>query len=150
MAQHGSLSFYRCFIDYQCWIVHSDARGDAIRRAKKDVLGILENEHGHLLDQCATAGGKKRTSTDGGQDLRSFSEEVVPTLEKIVPEHYKNNLLLLHKQLSVILRIVSYTGQINVEAYEQVCQDFSVNLIRNFDFAQLNDTMHAIHHSKNE
>ena len=57
-------------------------------------------------------------------------------------------MLLLHKQLSIILRVVSFTGQINVDLYEQLCQNFSINLINNFPFALLNDTLHAtVHHS---
>ena len=70
------------------------------------------------------------------------------TLHDIIPKKYPKNLLLLHKQLDIILRIVSYTGQINVDIFNQLCQDFSMNLINNFPFALLNDTLHAtVHHS---
>ena len=104
--------------------------------------------HGLTLDQCAGACEKTGTSTTGGQGRRLFSEEVLPTLRKIIPLKYNENLLLLHKQLSVILRVVSSTNQVDVDAYEQLCLDFSLNAINNFPFALLNDTLHAtIHHS---
>ena len=64
-----------------------------------------------------------------------------------MPLKYRENLLQLHKQLSVILRVVSFSGQIDVDAYEQLCFDFTMNLVANFPFALLNDTLHAtVHH----
>ena len=75
-------------------------------------------------------------------------EEVVPTLREIMPLKYRENLLQLHEQLSVILRVEYYSGQIDVDAYEQLCFDFTMNLVANFPFALLNDTLHAtVHHS---
>ena len=42
--------------------------------------------------------------------------------------------------------MVSYTGQIDVDAYEQLCFNFTTNLVNNFPL--LNDTLHAtVHHS---
>ena len=139
---------YRCYSDYTCWIEYSDTRGDSVRNAKTYVLNKIEANHGLILDQCALATAKTGTSTTGGQGRRFFSEEVLQTLLDIIPKKYEENLLLLHKQLSIILRIVSFNGQINVDIYDQLCQDFSMNLINNFPFALLNDTLHAtVHHS---
>ena len=127
---------YRCYTDYRCWVEHADPRGDHIRKAKKEVLSILYDKHGLTLDQCAGACEKTGTSTTGGQGRRLFSEEVLPTLRKIIPSKHcaksTENLLLLHKQLSVILRVVSATGQVDIDAYEQLCLDFSLNVINNF------------------
>ena len=112
------------------------------------MLKILEDRHGLILNQCASGTAKTGTATTGGQGRRLCSEEVVQTLSEIIPEKYKENLLLLHKQLSIILHVVSFTGQLNVDLYEQLCQNFSINLINNFPFALLNDTLHAtVHHS---
>ena len=112
------------------------------------MLKILEDRHGLILNQCASGTAKTGTATTGGQGRRLCSEEVVQTLSEIIPEKYKENLLLLHKQLSIILHVLSFTGQINVDLYEQLCQNFSINLINNFPFALLNDTLHAtVHHS---
>ena len=101
------------------------------------MLKILEDRHGSILNQCASETAKTGTATTGGQGRRFYSEEIVQTLSDIVPEKYKENLLLLHKQLSIILRIVSFTGQIIVDIYEQLCQDFSLNLINNFPISLL-------------
>ena len=139
---------YRCHIDYRSWIEHSDPRGEPIRRSKERVLKHLEENHGLILDRCAAGGEKTGTSTTGNQGRRFFSEEVIETIEDLVPEKYKENLLLLHKQLSVILRVVSFSGQVDVDAFQQHCLDFSLNLIQNFPFVHLNDTLHAtVHHS---
>ena len=126
---------YRCYSNYRCWIEYTDKRGDSVRRAKSKVLKILEDRHGLILNQCASGTAKTGTATTGGQGRRLCSEEVVQTLSDIIPEKYKENLLLLHKQLSIILRVVSFTGQINVDLYEQLCQNFSINLINNFLFS---------------
>ena len=137
---------YRTYTDYCCWVEHADPRGEPIRKAKQKVVYILEEKHGLILDQCAGACEKTGTTTTGGQGRRFFSEEIVPT--EIMPQKYDENILLLHKQLSGILCMVSYTGQIDVDAYEQLCFDFTTNVINNFPFALLNDTLHAtIHHS---
>ena len=112
------------------------------------MLKVLEDRHGLILNQCASGTAKTGTAITGGQGKRLCSEKVVQTLSEIIPEKYKQNLLLLHKQLSIILHGVSFTGQINVDLYEQSCQNFSINLINIFPFALLNDTLHAtVHHS---
>ena len=87
---------------------HADSRGEPIRKAKEDVLKKLEEYHGLTLDQGAGVCEKTGTSTTGGQGRRFFSEEVVSTLKEIILLKYRENLLLLHKQLSVILRVVLF------------------------------------------
>ena len=139
---------YRCYSNYRCWIEYTDKRGDSVQREKSKVLKVLEDRHGLILNQCASGTAKTGTAITGGQGKRLCSEKVVQTLSEIIPEKYKQNLLLLHKQLSIILHAVSFTGQINVDLYEQLCQNFSINLINIFPFALLNDTLHAtVHHS---
>ena len=139
---------YRCHIDYRSWIEYADPRGEPIRRAKERVLDAIEQNHGLVLDRCAAGGEKPGTSTTGNQGRRFFSEEVVNTIRDLVPEKYKEHLLTLHKQLSVILRVVSFSGEVDIDAYHQLCLDFSFNLINNFSFVLLNNTLHAtVHHS---
>lgn len=139
---------YRCNIDYRNWVEKSGPLGEPIRKAKKRVLDIIQTQTGLYLDSCNKAGGHGGTSTNGPQGRRFFSEELVPVLPMLCDRRYIDNVLLLHRQLSVILRIVSSTRQINVELFHQMCKDFSMNLINNFPWARLNHTLHGtVHHS---
>lgn len=107
----------------------------------------MEN-HGLDLDRCAGSCDKTGTSTTGEQGRGFFSEEIIKTLENIIPEKYREQLMCLHLQLSVILRVISYTGQIDVDAFQKLCLDFSYNVIQNFSFAWFNHTLHAtVHHA---
>ena len=59
-------------------------------------------------------------TTDGLQGHRFFSEELVPVLPMLCDPCYVDNILLLHCELSVILRIVSNTRKVNVQLFDQM------------------------------
>ena len=68
---------------------------------------------------------------------------------QISDHHYTDNLLILHRQLSCILCINSSSKRIvNIELFEKLCQDCSLNIANNFPWALINHTMHgSIQHS---
>ena len=137
----------RCHIDYQCWIERSDPRGDPLRASEEIVL-VAFNLLGLKLEQCAGPGGKGGTSTTGKQGRRVFSEEVVETISSLLPGKYKQNVLLLHKQLSAVMRIISSQRKVDVDLFEQLCMDISLNIVDNFPWVRLNHTLHGtIQHS---
>ena len=104
---------------------------------------------GMELDVVCSAGAKGGTSTDGNSGRRMFSEEFVPCIREISEHHYTDNLLILHQQLSCILRINSSSKRkVNIELFEKLCQDCSLNIANIFPWALINHTMHgSIQHS---
>ena len=77
------------------------------------------NRIGLRLDYVNSAGGKGGTSTDGKQGRRFFSDELKSAIEELLSQPYnqkhKDAMLKLHKQLSIILRIVSCTRKVNID-----------------------------------
>ena len=137
----------RCHIDYQCWIERSDPRGDPLRASAERVLAAF-NLLGLKLEQCARPGGKGGTSTTGKQGCCVFSEEVVETISSLLPDKYKQNVLLLHKQLSAVMWIILSQRKVDVDLFEQLCMDISLNIVDNFPWVRLNHTLHGtIQHS---
>lgn len=105
---------YRCHADYQQWIERSDPRGDPIRHARERVLDKIENDTGLHLDRVSGAGGKGVTSTNGPQGRRFFSEEVLDSIKILADKKHKDNLLLLHSQISTVLSIVSSSRKVDL------------------------------------
>lgn len=137
----------RCHFDIRTWIESKDPRGDPIRRATSAVSDVLANI-GLPIGQCASSGGKGGTSTTGALGRRVFSEEPLASIAELCVPKYKDSFLLLHQQLSVILRVISSTCQVNIELFDHLCKEFSLNLIENFPWARLNHTLHGtVHHS---
>ena len=139
---------YRCHADHPQWTEHSDARGNVIRKAKERVLSTLKAETGLNLDKVNPAGGKGGTSTTGSQGRRFFSEEVLKTITSLVGEKCRENLLLLHRQLSTILSVISSNREVDVPKYQELCNKTSMNICENFPWVKINHTLHgSLHHS---
>ena len=51
--------------------------------------------------------------------LRRFFE----TISSLLPDKYKQNVLVLHKQLSAVMRIISSQPKVDVDLFEQLCVD---------------------------
>ena len=133
---------YRCHARHHCWIEKSDQRGDRIRRSRDRVLDALHTETGLYLDKVDST-GKGGTTTNGNQGRRFFSEEVVVCLRNLVPEQYKDNLLLLHQQVATILSVVSSNRKIDTSKFEKLCEEASLNLCKNFPWVLINHTLHG-------
>ena len=142
---------YRCYIDFKTW-VEKAGYCDHLYKSKGDVRETIKQKTGLCLDYVNSAGGKGGTSTDGKQGRRFYSDELIPVIDDLLSKpsnkKHKDNMLTLHKQLSIILRIVSCTRKINIEKYEQHCKDTMINISKNFPWAKLNHTLHGtIQHS---
>ena len=121
----------RCHSDIKCWVESKDPRGDPIRYAKDYVVDVL-NAAGLVVEKCATAGAKGGTSTTGGLGRILFSENSVSVIEELCHPKYREKFMLLHLQLSVILKVISCSKPVNVEAFHELCKEFSLNLVDNF------------------
>ena len=85
---------------------------------KARVLAAIEDQTGLIVKQVDST-GHCGTSTDGDTGLR-FSSKLRPVLEELISEKYSDNVLLLHLQLSSILRIVSCTGKVDLDKYKEL------------------------------
>ena len=70
------------------------------------------------------------------QRRRFFSEEVVETITGLLSGKasmkHQENILLLHRQLSTILSIVSSTRKVNLEKFKLLCDEAAFNICDNF------------------
>ena len=104
------------------------------------------------LDQCNKANGKGGTSTDGNQGRRFFSEEVLDVISDLLsgPSSLKHreNILILHRQLSTILSVVSSKQKVDLTKLKDLCEAATYNIIDNFPWIRVNHTLHGtLHHS---
>ena len=110
----------------------------------------LVREKGLNLDRCSS-GGHGETTTNGPQGRRFFSEEVIQTVKGLLSGNasskHQENVLLLHRQLSTILFIVSSSGKVNMEKFKLLCDETSFNICDNFSWCEINHTLHGpLHH----
>ena len=142
---------YRCHLDYQKW--EEKAGLENILKKSMDVVQYeIKERTGLRLDYICGAGGKGGTSTDGKQGRRFFSDELIIVIEGLLAKphthKHKENLLKLHHQISIILRIISCTRKIDVKKFSAHCEETMVNIATNFPWVLLNHTLHgAIQHS---
>ena len=105
-----------------------------------------------MLDYVCSAGAKGGTSTDGKQARRFFSKECTPVLKDLLNKKYnqkhQENILKLHCQLSIVLRIISCSRRINVKEFDKHCKETMMTICNHFPWVRLNNTLHgAIQHS---
>lgn len=142
---------YRCHADFKKW-VEKAGYTDHLQQSKNEVRQFIKTKSGLKLDYVNSAGGKGGTSTDGKQGRRFYSDELIEVIGELLsqPHNIKHKVAMmkLHKQLSIILRIVSCTRKIDVVKFEQHCKDTMLTIVNNFPWAFLNHTLHGtVQHS---
>ena len=139
---------YRCHIDYKCWIEKKGPLGEPIRQSRERVLDKILEETGLYLDRVNRAWEKGGTSTNGPPGRRFFSEETVETIKNLAGSKHSDNLLLLHQQLSTILSVISSTRKVDLEKFNNLCMEATLNICDNFSWVKINHTLHgSLHHS---
>ena len=142
---------YRCHADYPQWIEHQGYK-KVLEHSKDVVREAIKEKTGLCLGFVCSAGGKGGTSTDGKQARRFFSDETVPVLKELLSKSnnkkHQDNVIILHKQLSIILRVISCTRMIDTEKFAEHCQQTMETIATKFKWARLCDTLHgSIQHS---
>ena len=131
------------------WSVNSashDAR--IVEFAKEKMLGDIKEKANITLERL-NKGGHSGTTTTGNTGRDFFSNKLVPVLEALVPENdVPANVLMLHRKLSVVLRVISSDAMVDIIAYENFIKEIGLLLAEHFSWAKLNFTLHAsLHHS---
>ena len=100
----------------------------------------------------ACAGIKGGTSNDGKQGRKFFSDLLTPVIQGLLSkpsnEKYQAPMLLLHKNLSLILRIISCNKKIDIESFKKLCEDTSRLLSTDLRWVRICHSIHGpLHHS---
>ena len=95
---------------------------------------ILEQTTGKTLYQVAGANNKGGTSNNA--------------ILACVADKYKDTVTLLHKNLSVILRVVSSSVEVEYESLGKLTKDTSLLIANKLPWVSVNFTLHGLlHHS---
>ena len=134
--------------EFFIWVEKKTILGEHIRRGTEEVLDIIFEDTGIPLERVN--GSKSGTSTDGNSGRRFSSEELIDSIKKCVPSKYIDDVLRLHMLLSSILRIISSTQCVNLELYQDCCQEASLLIAEKFPWAHINYTLHGVLHHSSE
>ena len=120
---------------------------NSLQQCKSSGLSIQTRTY-YVNPVCAKGG----TSTDGKQARRFFSCELEPVLKQLLNKKHnikhKDNIILLHKQLSIILRVISCTRMIDTVKFKAHCKQTMLTITNHFPWAKINHTLHgSIQHS---
>ena len=138
---------YRSNISYESWVEKSTVLGEPIRRAKVRVQDKLRLV-GLIVDQVSGANSKTGTTNDGNTARDFFSETHADEIVDCVEGKYKEVIQRLHKNISVILRLMSSTEQIDCEKYSTFCKETSLIIAVELPWVEQNYTLHgALAHS---
>ena len=131
---------YRCYADVHVY-------GESIRKSKDPIRESIRRETGLSLDYVNSAGGKGGTSTTGEQARRFFSEKSREVIQDLLSKQHnikhQTNMIKLHEQLSIVLREVPCTRQIDIATFKKHCEETMLNISQNFLWAKLNHTLHG-------
>ena len=108
----------------------------------------MRKDTGLNLDRVNAAGAKGGTTTNGPQGRRFFSEETITSIKNLANETHRENLLVLHLQISTILSVISSDREVDLGKFQSLCERTSLNICQNFPWAKINHTLHgSLHHS---
>ena len=131
--------------EYFQWIEKSTCYGDHIRAGTNRVKDILE-ETGLRVAGPSGPLGKGGGSIDGNTGRRFFDEKSLPCILNCVDEKYHENLKILHKNMSVILRIISATDSVNVAEFQELLKETSLHIATAYPWVKINYTLHGVLH----
>ena len=79
---------------------------------------------------------------DGNQARRFFHYDSVATVVECVSTKYKENIQKLHRNSSALLRIISYTAEVDCDELEKLTMETSLMIATEFNWVDIN-----FHHS---
>ena len=139
---------------YLQWVEKSTTYGDHIRAGRERVKSIIEygldglDGLGLRVAQVGNATAKTGGSTDGNTGREFFKERSLPIILSCVETKHKDDVAILHKNLSCILRIISSSDHVNLEKFKTLLLDTSLHIARKFPWVEINYTLHGVlHHS---
>ena len=142
---------YRCYMNLEVW-PEKGGHESSLQKAKDAVRSVIQNATGLRLDYVNSVCGKGGTSTDGKQARRFFSKDSESVLIDLLSDDsnkkHKDSILCIHRNLSIILRLISCTRKIDTLKFESLCKKTMLTIAKDFPWAKINHTLHgALQHS---
>ena len=135
---------------YLVWIEKQNCYGDHIRSGFDRVTTLLEEKTGLTLGQVGGPLDKTGGSTTANKGRRFFQRKNLKYILMCVNEKYHDDVSLLHKNLSCIMRIISSTQPVNTYSFNALVKKTSLHIANKFDWVQINFTLHGVLHHSNE
>ena len=114
---------------------------DAIKAARSRLIEAVKDATGILMDTPCAKGG---TTDTGGSAWRFFSHEVIPVLKSVIPSEFLDDVLKIHRNLSIILRVISSKRKVETELLKQINTETYVFLRTQFEWVQVSESVHLL------
>jgi hypothetical protein len=114
---------------------------ERIEKSRKEWLAAMAQETGLVLDTPTSKGG---TTDTGNAAWRFFSPEVLPVLERLLPDQYKEPVLHIHHGLSVIFRVMSSTRKVDWMRLQVLCTQIYVFILTVFPWVNISQSLHEV------
>ena len=133
--------------EYEHWVEKSNCYGDHTRNGHERVVDKIEDETGLKLDQVCGSLSKGSGSTDGNQACRFLRRKHY----QLYCHVFHPSIMLyshLHKNISVILRIISSNDRVHLDLFKALTLETSLVIAQHLKWVQINYTLHGtLHHS---
>ena len=121
-------------------------------KAKEKVRSAIQSATGLRLDYVNSVCAKGGKSTDGKQARRFFSKDSESVLNDLLSndgnKRHKDSILLIHRNISTILRLILCTRKIDSSKFKSLCKNTMLVIAKDFPWAKVNHTLHgALQHS---
>ena len=114
---------------FNWWVGKYSRQGQRLETGKTHELDRIEMDCNVLrLGQVQGSEGHTGTSTTGNSGHQFFSNEVVPAIRNLVDENLLEAVLKVHLNMSCILRVLSSSSYVNIEAFNQLVKETSIFL----------------------
>jgi hypothetical protein len=114
---------------------------DRIEKSRKEWLTAMAQETGLVLDTPTSKGG---TTDTGNAAWRFFSPEVLPVLQRLLPDEDKEPVLQIHHALSVIFRVVTSTRRVDTVRLRNLCTDIYIFILTKYPWVNISQSLHEI------
>ena len=121
---------------------HPDADEKELMAASRlTIIEAIKERTGIVMDTPTSKGG---TTDTGNAAERFFSDEVIPVLKDLFPPEWQDDILKLHKNFSVILRVIKSTRPVDTEKLQAACQETYLLLRLKFHMVIVTETAHMV------
>ena len=146
---HDELRMYNFFqkLMYKVhYIVESEKHPDVDQKelmaaSRLTIIEAIKDRTGIVMDTPTSKGG---TTDTGNAAERFFSDEVIPVLKDLFPNEWQDDILKLHKNFSIILRVIKSTRPVDTEKLQPLCQETYLLLREKFPMVIVTETTHMV------
>ena len=111
------------------------------QESKEILIESMRQKTGIVMSKPTPQGG---TTDTGNNASRFFSPESLPFLKENFESDCIEDILKLHKNFSIILRVGSSKRPVDIERLQQICIETNVMIVTKFPSAELSETVHMV------